>query len=58
MLLHLIGLSELQFVHRAGWSVLGGLGACFLGGYLLPLCMLIDPELVVFVESWISMNVR
>ena len=37
-------------MHRAG----GGLGACFLWGCLLVLCMLIAPELVVFVESCIT----
>ena len=50
----LLGLLEFQSVHRA----VGGLGACFLWGCLLVLCMLIAPELVVFVESCILMNVR
>ena len=64
MLLHLIawhcsfvcllGLSELQSVHRAV--------CCFGGGFLwlclLLLCMLIAPVLVVFVESCISMKIR
>ena len=33
-------------MHRAGGPVLGGLGACFLGGYLLPLCILINSNVL------------
>ena len=50
----LVGLSELQSVHRA----VGGLGGCFLWLCLLLLCMLIAPVLVVFVESCISIKLR
>ena len=36
-------------MHGAGGPVLCGLGAFFLGLYLLSLCVLVDPELVFVV---------